>query len=406
MNQLFKFTLLSLCVSFNLLSQEVLVPIKVKDKFGLSDLNKTVRVEADYDKINFGIRPNYFVCFKKLEANSFLTSLMHYDKTIIKDKPYFDYGIYDDFIIAADTTRLKTVKYHNVFHYEKMQLYDLEGKLLYPDYYAFIAVFEDVSKIRKTSEIFVLFQHLEHSYTLRIYNKKKKEFTKTILDKVEDFDFVNNDQMLWALESMKLTYTNEGVYGKMEVKLVEGFFQITSHVKQTIAQKPKTYNDYYDDVELPEFSNTPKQKVELPKSDSISKTLKQVSIVGNHKDFTTTNYLYFENVWYRKKDYILGFKNGKVGLIDNKQGVFVLKPEYDAIYKMSGRSAFIIKRDDKYGVYFSYTKTFIKPIFKDLPVVYRRKYKGKGCDLIALFDTETLKLKYYATFKGDLFYIE
>lgn len=386
-------------------AQEVLVPIREQNKFGLSTLNKNLKVKPIYDKIDFGIRPKYFVGFKKKKNNLFVTTLLNNEKVIIEDQPYFDYGIYDNLIVAIDTTSNKTGKSHNLFYNEKSHLYTKDGKLLTPNYNALVSIYEDASKIKPTTDLIVLFKDFDNKFSLKIYDTKKQHFTKILLDNVDDFDFLNDDQMFWALESLKLAYTKADVYGRMEIKLIDGAFEILSDIKKSISQKPKK-RDYYDDLEVPEDLDRSKGKIKSPESDSISKTLTEVSIIKNHKNFLDTDFLYFEDNWYGKKDYSLGFKSGKVGLIDNKQGKYILPAEYDEIYKISYFAAFVIKKNNKYGLFFSFTNEIIEPIFDDFPVVVRKQYKDFGYDLVALFDTLTQKLKYYATFNGAIFVLE
>lgn len=387
-------------------AQEVLVPIREQNKFGLSTLNKNLKVKPIYDKIDFGIRPKYFVGFKKKKDNLFVTTLLNNEKVIIEDQPYFDYSIYDNLIVAIDTTSNKTGKSHNLFYNEKSHLYTKDGELLTPNYNALVSIYEDASKIKPTTDLIVLFKDFNDKFSLKIYDTKEQHFTKTLLDNVDDFDFLNDDQMFWALESLKLTYTKADVYGRMEIKLIDGAFEILSDIKKSISQKPKKRDYYYDDLEVPEDLDRSKRKIKSPESDSISKTLTQVSIIKNHKNFLDTDFLYFEDNWYGKKDYSLGFKSGKVGLIDNKQGKYILPAEYDEIYKVSYFAAFVIKKNNKYGLFFSFTNEIIEPIFDDFPVVVRKQDKDLGYDLVALFDTETKKLKYYATFTGAIFVLE
>jgi hypothetical protein len=387
-------------------AQEVLVPIREQNKFGLSTLNKNLKVKPIYDKIDFGIRPKYFVGFKKKKNNLFVTTLLNNEKVIIEDQPYFDYGIYDNLIVAIDTTSNKTGKSYNLFYNEKSHLYTKDGKLLTPNYNALVSIYEDASKIKPTTDLIVLFKDFNDKFSLKIYDTKEKHFTKTLLDNVDNLDFLNNDQMFWALESLKLTYTKADVYGRMEIKLIDGSFEILSDIKKVISQKPKKRDYNYDDVEVPEGFDRSKRKIKGPESDSILKTLTEVNIIKNHKNFLETNFLYFEENWYGKKDYSLGFKSGKVGLIDKKQGKYILPAEYDEIYKVSYFAAFVIKKNDKYGLFFSFTNEIIEPIFDDFPVVVRKKHKNLGYDLVALFDTETKKLKYYASFNGVIFVLE
>ncbi|MFP4845868.1 hypothetical protein [Winogradskyella sp. PE311] len=407
-----KFLTLALLVGLlninSLASQEKLVPIRQNERFGLSTLNKEVKVKPVYDKINFGNSPNYFVAFKKDDGNTFKSSLFHLDKVILKDKPYFDYGIYDDVIIAADTTTKKTVKYHNSFYNEKMHLYTKDGVLLTEEYYAFISVFEEASKIKPTSELILFFRDLDDKYSIKIYDTKKKKLVRTLLDKTDEIDFVSDDQLSWALESMRLTYTKEDVFGSMEVKLLDRQFKIISDQKSTIDKKPKKRNYYLDDenIEVPNELEKPIKSRSIPKYDSISKSLKEAGIVKNHKNFIETDYLYFEANWYNKNNYDLGYKNGKVGLIDTKKGEYILPTIYDNIYKVNYFLAFVIEKDNKYGLFFPYTNEIIKPIFDDFPVVVRKTSRNLGYDLIALFDVKTQKLKYYATFDGIKFLVE
>ncbi|WP_296383588.1 hypothetical protein, partial [Winogradskyella sp.] len=117
------FIILCLWFTTKVRAQDTLVPMRVKDKYGLSNFDKDIKVKPIYDKVNFSSRPHYFIGFTKKKNNRFVTSLLYKDQVIIKNKPYFDYSIYDNLIIGADTTFQKTIKYHSIFYNEKMQLY-------------------------------------------------------------------------------------------------------------------------------------------------------------------------------------------------------------------------------------------------------------------------------------------
>ena len=393
---------------YNINAQDTLVPIRYKNKFGLSNLAKEVKVKPIYDKMVFNNRTNYFIGFKKTESNAFSTTLFHNDKALIKDKPYFDYSIHEGLIVAADTTSQKTVIYHNVHYNEKMQLYSLEGILLSPKFYAFIAVLDNLGDIKPTSEVFVIFKGLDDKHSFKLYDLKLQKFTKTFLEDVDGFNIINNEKIYWVLESMKLSYTKGAIFGKMEIKLVDGSFSIVSDIKSEI-KKPEKDNGYFDNddnIEVPEFNEKPKPVIKSLKGDSLSETLQQVRIATNHKDFIDTDFLVFEDHWYYKKNYSLVHNSGKVGVLNKDKDKYEVPTEYDAVYRVNYYNAFVIKKDNKYGLIFPQSKEIIKPIFDDFPVVVKQIFRGKGYNLIALFDTETLKFKHYATFDGVQFFIE
>lgn len=88
-----------LTFSVGLNAQDVLIPFKKTDKFGLIDQNSKIKIEPKYDQLNW-LTGKYFISTVK-EGNSVLHGLIHKDKEIIKPQPSLIYRVLPDMMILG-----------------------------------------------------------------------------------------------------------------------------------------------------------------------------------------------------------------------------------------------------------------------------------------------------------------
>lgn len=88
-----------LTFSVGLNAQDVLIPYKKADKFGLIDQNAQIKIEPKYDQLNW-LTGKYFISTVN-EGNTVLHSLIHKDKEIIKPQPSLIYRVLPDMMILG-----------------------------------------------------------------------------------------------------------------------------------------------------------------------------------------------------------------------------------------------------------------------------------------------------------------
>ena len=116
-------------------AQDIRVPFRVGDKFGLSDEKGNLIVAAEYDEINF-MEPSFqYFQYTKIIRDSIqsvygrwltnevhIAGVLHKDKILIEDnKTYRSFRIYSDHFIAGS---------NNMYQPENSMLYNLKGQKL------------------------------------------------------------------------------------------------------------------------------------------------------------------------------------------------------------------------------------------------------------------------------------
>ncbi len=100
MIRLFLFHLLVFHIALHAGAQDIYVPYRIGDKFGITTPSGTMKVEARYDYVVPCNSQGYFVA-SSYENNELKTDLIHMDKIIISNKGYADYEIKNNLVVAT-----------------------------------------------------------------------------------------------------------------------------------------------------------------------------------------------------------------------------------------------------------------------------------------------------------------
>ncbi len=170
-------------------AQQVFVPYRVKDKWGLSDVNGKLAVDAVYDKVFIGrsLADGYYG-FRKGDA----LGIIHNKKEIISG-PYREFDVVENkFIIAQSKSDFTTNNFNTQAEYEEARkkrdarfLFNLSGKNLHPEGFRNARVFDSIgssSKLKGHAK-YLLFisENFERQKSVFVYDIDKQDVTQWLL---------------------------------------------------------------------------------------------------------------------------------------------------------------------------------------------------------------------------------
>ena len=203
------FTFLSLNLG---LAQEMRIPFRVGDKFGLSDKNGHLKVPADYKKVivlgnGFFLTENprvdtikNYLGEKKAKLVT-VTGLLYQDKAIIKDQAYREFRFYENNELI--------VGFENQYHPDHM-LFNTRGEQLLE----VRAIKVDFNNSRYTDDLGLVNENLtlitadysQNISCLGVYDKRQKKITKWFLEFVHHY---NPKRTIKGTNVLPFSYVNK-----------------------------------------------------------------------------------------------------------------------------------------------------------------------------------------------------
>ncbi len=188
--------------------QQILVPYKVGDKFGLSDVNGKLVVEPKYINIKW-LNGSYFetlsetilndtietspyhFSIRKNERTS-LSGVLYKDKEILKDEPFNNIKVMPGKCILAKcesrASRMTKEQYERYNHHDRFaSLFSINGKNIYPDNFKTLYICDTINIVLKGKEKkYILFEstNFNNQYSLFIFDINKQEITDWLLKDV------------------------------------------------------------------------------------------------------------------------------------------------------------------------------------------------------------------------------
>ncbi|WP_294821572.1 WG repeat-containing protein [uncultured Flavobacterium sp.] len=170
-------------------SQNILVPYRVKDKWGLSDINGKLVVAATYDKISMGRNfPDGYFSFGKGEISGIL-----YGKKEILAGQYDEFEVIEKkFIVAKSKSSFPGGRSYTPKEYEELRrkrdasyLFSLTGKNLHPEGFKNARVFDTLgaSTKHKGHARFMLFlsENFYKQKSIFVYDIDKQDITQWLM---------------------------------------------------------------------------------------------------------------------------------------------------------------------------------------------------------------------------------
>jgi WG containing repeat len=201
--------LLCIITGFAARSQQLLIPYKAGDLFGLSNEDGKLIIAPAYDKMEW-LSGQWFETGKRIVLKDtlemtpgrfhirnetvMLTGLIHQGKTILKDEPYNDYEIILDRCIVAESemrSRSYTKEQFNRFKNKERfySLFSTSGTNLYPDNFKRIRKMDTTgtSTLHKKRARYILFwaHHFEGTQSLFVFDMDKQLISDWLLKQVD-----------------------------------------------------------------------------------------------------------------------------------------------------------------------------------------------------------------------------
>ncbi len=190
------------------IGQQILVPYKSGDKFGLSDVYGKLVVEPKYISIKW-LGDCYFETLNKTILNDTIeTSPYHFSirknestsisgviykgKEILKDEPFNNLKVIPGKCILAKcesrANRMTKEQYERYNHHEKFaSLFSINGKNIYPENFKTLYICDTINIVLKGKERkYILFEssNFNSQYSLFIFDINKQEITDWLLKDV------------------------------------------------------------------------------------------------------------------------------------------------------------------------------------------------------------------------------
>lgn len=202
------FTLLSLFITCLVCSQEVLVPFRVGDKFGLSDINGKMKLEPKYDFINPEKDGNF--TFSNKETSGLISG----NKEIITLPGEYKFEVVKGkFIVAKAKIYVKDERGRERKESRK-KLFTLKGKPIINKEYKNISLVHGYGSATE-SDYIIFIVHIifnDDDQAVYVFDSQKQKITQTLFSKLSGIEVtkrnsVNNEVLLNV-------FSKEGKYEK------------------------------------------------------------------------------------------------------------------------------------------------------------------------------------------------
>ena len=199
-------------------SQDIFVPYRVGDKFGISNEKGKIILRPSFDILEpgYGAIP-YFIGYN-FEDGKVLSSFIYNNKVLLSNQDYRSYHIEGNLLIAISYTVLGNPKYSSKFD-SSYVLYDLKGKKILDGDYERIFVIDEFEDKKSCDEVLIIATDRKDKNSLYIYNHKLKKLKTTIFENSDYFDIRYNSEYDYLDKSITILYDSEnGVAKKINIR--------------------------------------------------------------------------------------------------------------------------------------------------------------------------------------------
>ncbi|WP_339837569.1 hypothetical protein [uncultured Flavobacterium sp.] len=394
-------------------AQEISIPFRIGDKFGVSNPNGKMIIPAVYDIVELQSynHNKYFIAYNFVN-NSVLSSLIIGDKIILKDQTYKDYYMDNDLINAVRYEYIKKSSYDDSKNFKDYHhLYDIKGREIFKEDFSYISIDDEIDKDNKSNLLLVTtYDDDDDKPSLYFFDKKKQKITKSIFKNATQVNITRNYDRDYNDRSLTYQFFDTSGVGKEILLKLEKETIVIAYEKVInleAEKKIRHYNEYDNMIDVP---------MEIAPSPILNSV--EEKIILNARKIEKKGYFYYlpkkieeldiHNFKLRKDEYFIVSKNDKQGLYSVYKKEYILPIEYDEIIfaNFEGKNGgHVLKNGDKYGVYiYDYPNNLtISPIFDKMPLLVDYNYFGKGIPLFKLYD-ENGKFFCYTNEDGKLYY--
>lgn len=408
------FFVLAILTTVTIYSQEFYIPYRVGDKFGISDEKGNIKLKPQFDILEYVYNQTDLLVGYNFVGNEVLSSVIHKNKIIIKDKRYKSYYWEDGLLKAIEYTN---PNYNPPFIRgteeigELNMLYTLNGKQIFAEPLPYIGAFTHWDGIEKMEDLLIYTSDENKKSSSYLFNKKSGKITKTYYSDVEEIDF--NGDYASSLGQIWIIYKAKDGEGKKIIFSKIGN-TIKSEVEDYIIEKKSDYSDwdYINDMAVPMIGDPFRESPNniKPINGEIIETIRKVEKkLDYYWKAKKVDEIKFGTHKLDKSYRYVVKENGKYGYKDNKKDTLLIPVKYDEI--LSGDAggvfgfAFIMRNENKYILHFWNKPIIEQPIFDYLPLLEKKDFVKKDFHLIRLYDKDN-KFFCYANQDGKLYYSE
>ena len=366
--------LLFLLIQISSFSQnKVLVPYRVGDKFGISDLEGKLVYPAEYDNITIKRGDPVGVFYAKKENK---TTFFYNNKIFIKDSKYNVFQVLENRCVLAktDLEYLNISDFKNETEYKAakkrtryISIYNLKGENCYPENFKELHILDTAghSDINKSLSRYIAFISLnfDEKTSIFIYDCDLQKITEWLIKDYFAFKFTGSNK---DFTSQKTEIDKEEKYtlifdgNKFNIKQLDTKSLVGPHQYGSASNSDKSskkldrannpFNDSFDGgiVETVNNSDKPQQRIIKSlfkikegrifqylceyKKDTI---IKEIKLPYSMDDLKIENYCYFENqdsnnlINYEFHNLIVVKSNNKYGVLISDK--IQIQPIYDTI---------------------------------------------------------------------------
>jgi len=384
-------------------AQNTLVPYRVGDKFGLSNLQGAIKLEAQFDIIDqLYAKTNYFNAYK-ISDNSSTVSFIHNDKILVKDQPFTNYRVDENFIFGYKQP--DTTYFHINNSAATLYLFDLSGRAIFANNLKFVSFLNTYEALQNTTQLLMLLTNNKGKMQLVVWNKSTQKIEKTLLDNMNYVDHnLEKNYNNYKFDLQYLTATKQ--YRKLIIEIEHGEIKVLEDIEIKTNKKPDSDDEWYAST----YSIGSDYKSDAAKPYATKSELQEEEYIAIIEETYQTAYPRKKDIIFRNKlqqrehQKVKIFKEGKsFGLKQNNDSI-ILEPIYEVVYSGELYSA-IVKKDGLYGLYLYNRKpnVLIEPKFKYIPVISKWLYQQQDGYIFKLYN-EDGSFFCYANQNGTIYF--
>ena len=355
-----------IAITVKVTCQQVLVPYKSGDKYGLSDTNGNIIIHPEFDDIRWKKDYYFETSRKELVSDTLETSPNHFSirkkdvillnglifngKEIIKNESYNSFDVHPGkYIIARCESKyykMSKEQYERYKHHERFfSLFNIYGQNVYPDNFRSIQKSDTLSIVSKKNKVsqFILFgtENFDLKTSLLVFNIDKQTITDWLLKDIRKFHIIKT---IDAEKVIHIDYEdNDFNHFTGTINYSTGKFIFKKQpVKRTEIRNAEmlTESPRYGDMGISDFGDI---TVEVPREETFANR----SLPPFNPHFQCTKDSLFYMTDYNKKTYIAISNDLTVYYFDQ----FIKTQSNPLIYKKNNLFGFINKDTIKAPIY-------------------------------------------------------
>ncbi len=368
-------------------AQEVYVPYRTGNLFGISSVFGETVVKADYDIIRFCEEDNYFQAYKST-GGEVVSTLFHKKKKILQIAGYLRFSVQSGVILAMETKLNEATKSRKYFLYNSKGTKTMEFECQSAKFLI------EMSNQNKGTIVMEVIDN-NKLYNLWSIDVKKGKIQEKILDEVVYYTV--NYSKLDSKNELRITLKESvSSYKEYCIKIENDVYvkvpapdrQHQSSTTFDRAQYKKERRDLYmRETTKEDISETTVKKIETEKSMSLSHDNSRDSDIP-----TSYPYLIFRDL------------NG-VGLLDADMNV-VISPIYSRVMVGNTDVFLTFTQQRRYGVLLRTKQklvSLVEPIFTEGIFLEKADYCNVQLHIVSLYDIHG-RFLHYADHTGRRFY--